>query len=275
MKFGASTFINNINELLDIVDSIEFYIPKLNLYKNRLLQRDKLNELLDFRYSYNINSTMHAPYYPGKDNQYPLDLVINLTKMNKSDKILFKEIIDIAVKFDVSLLTVHPGIIINNNKEKSIEKMTKNLNEIVKYAMDSDILIGLENKEATDKLTLGTTSKELIDIINSINNDNIGIVFDIGHANLTCNGNQKKLEKYFEDLKKYIIHFHIHDNFGVDNGKYNGDLHLCPGDGNINYMILKDMKNKDIIFNFELFNLNDIIKGKNKIKDILNNNLEI
>ena len=132
--------------------------------------------------------------------------------------------------------------------------------------MDSDVLIGLENKEATDKLTLGTSSNELIKIINSINNENIGIVFDIGHANLTCNGNQDQLKKYFEDLKEYIIHFHIHDNFGIDYGKYNGDLHLCPGEGNINYRILNNITNKNITFNFELFNL-----GKNTIIKLLSN----
>lgn len=272
MKFGASTFNKDINKFPDIVDSIEYYIPKLEIYKDRILQKDKFNELLDFRYSYDLESTMHAPYCPNININYPEDLIIDITDMNDKDIKFMKDIIDLSVKFDVEILVLHPGKIHNDDRKRSLINMTHNLNILVDYAMDSDIVIGLENKESTDLLSLGTEAKELVEIVKSIDSENLGVVFDIGHANLTCNGDKNRLKEYFEYLLDYIVHIHIHDNYGFNNGKFNGDLHLCPGLGNIDYSILNQIFEEDITLNFELFEINDIINGKSYITNLINKN---
>ncbi len=269
MIFGASTFMKNINNLPCIVDSIEYYIPRLELYEGRTINKEKVKYLVDLIKSFNLDySTVHGPYHPGLNSEYPKNLIIDLANMNDKDVKLIKEVVDLTVKFNASILTLHPGRIHNNDNKKSEIEMCKNLDIIVNYAEDCGILIGIENKEGTDKQNLGCNSKELINIIKTVNSNNLGIVFDIGHANLTCNGNQNDLQKYLDDLKKYIIHTHIHDNFGNKNNPFNGDLHLCPGNGTINYKILSSISKKDIVFNFELFNIDEIIEGKKYILNI-------
>ncbi len=58
-------------------------------------------------------------------------------------------------------------------------------------------------------------------ILETVNRENVGFIFDVGHAN--TNGNVER----FLELKDKVIHAHIHDNHGQR------DEHLPVGNGTV------------------------------------------
>jgi sugar phosphate isomerase/epimerase len=63
--------------------------------------------------------------------------------------------------------------------------------------------------------------EEISGILETVDRENVGFIFDVGHAN--TNGNVEK----FLGLKDKIIHTHMHDNHGER------DEHLPVGNGTV------------------------------------------
>ncbi|WNY27729.1 sugar phosphate isomerase/epimerase family protein [Methanolapillus ohkumae] len=261
MKFGASTFAGSLSDLNVLVDSIELYIPKMNLYSGRVLQKDRLNLFLDEFFSYDLLCTAHAPYFPDFSGEYPPDLSVDMSDLNGADLRLLTEAIDITALAGGDVLVLHPGRITDAPK-KSFWRMVHNLRLLAKYAEDAGVLLGLENKEKTDPLNLCCDAEELMSAVKAVDSEYLGAVLDIGHANLTCGGDQKKLAEFVKTVSPDVVHVHVHDNHGRNTGQYNGDEHLCPGQGIIDYSVLKNLGRFDGIFNFELFSTDEIPLGK-------------
>jgi sugar phosphate isomerase/epimerase len=268
MRFGVSSFAGPLPEFGGHADSIELYIPKMNIYKGRTLQKDRLDAFFDEFFSYDMQATAHAPYFPDPEGEHPKELAIDTSAMEESDFRLMREAIDITAHAGGSVLVIHPGRISDNAPKKSFSRMVQNLKKIAKYAEDADVLIGLENKENTDPLNLCCEAKDLISAIRLTDSNHIGATLDIGHANLTCGGDQTKLAAFVTELAPYVIHVHVHDNFGKDKGNYGGDEHLAPGKGLIDYTVLKNLGDYDETYNLEVFSPAEFFEGKEHLKKI-------
>ncbi|HII07099.1 MAG TPA: sugar phosphate isomerase/epimerase, partial [Methanotrichaceae archaeon] len=70
---------------------------------------------------------------------------------------------------------------------------------------------------------LGRTPEEILGMLENVDRENLGFVFDIGHAN--TNGNVEQ----FLALKDKMVHVHVHDNKGAR------DEHLPVKSGNVNW----------------------------------------
>lgn len=80
---------------------------------------------------------------------------------------------------------------------------------------------------------LGTTVDDLLKIIKEVDETNLGICFDSGHAFISS------LNLYQEILKarKYLFETHFHDNLGrISNKNEINDLHQPIGIGRINWL---------------------------------------
>ncbi|MDR2944832.1 MAG: sugar phosphate isomerase/epimerase [Methanosarcinales archaeon] len=269
MKFGVSTFAGPLSELEGLADSIELYIPKMNLYKGRELQKDRLDAFFDSFFSYDFYCSAHAPYFPDPEGEHPKELAVDTAKMDDSDFQLMFESLDIASHAGADVLVVHPGRITEGGAQKSFGRMIQNLKRLAEYAEDVDVMIGLENKEATDPLNLCCRAGELAKAVDLVDSDYLGATLDIGHANLTCGGDQKKLAEFVKTISPLVVHVHIHDNHGVDTGRYGGDEHYAPGQGVIDYSTLHGLGNYDEIFNFEVFSVEEFRAGKEFFKNKL------
>jgi sugar phosphate isomerase/epimerase len=269
MKFGVSTFAGSLFELDGLADSIELYIPKMELYKGRELQTDRLNAFFDSFFSYDFYCTAHAPYFPAPEGEHPKALAIDTANMDDSDFKLMYESLDIAAHAGADVLVIHPGRITEGGAHKSFGRMVRNLKQLAQYAEDVGVMIGLENKEHTDALNLCCHAEELIKAIELVDSDYLGATLDIGHANLTCGGDQKKLAEFVKMVSPLVVHVHIHDNHGGDNGFYGGDEHLVPGRGIIDYSVLRGLGDYDETFNLELFSVEEYIEGKAFFKNRL------
>ncbi len=266
MIIGASTLGVELVRLAEIMDSVELYLPRLGIYERGVLSKECVEELRDHLSTSKIKTSIHAPYFSDSQN-YPRSLVVDTTQMQEEDFKLIEEAINLAERLESNVLVIHPGRIIEN-REKSLKSMIKNLKRLTAYAEDHNVLLGLENKEGTDPDNLCTQPEEIIRVIEEIGSENLAITFDIGHANLTCNGDQKKLTAFAERLRERIVHIHIHDNMGENTKRYHGDTHSRVGAGCIDFNILRKLRYNGI-YNLEMFSTEDIRISRKLLKNYL------
>jgi sugar phosphate isomerase/epimerase len=142
----------------------------------------------------------------------------------------------------VELVTLHTGYAspsVTGSIDKAIESNVLSLTRICDRAREHDIMVGVENA-MNDKYMVGRNFAEMERIIKGVNRGNLGMTFDIGHANLTGN-----ITDYL-DKKEYIVEVHAHDNFGYT------DEHLGLGYGKINWgFVYEHVKDLDCPFVFE------------------------
>jgi len=268
MIIGASSFAGTLPELGSEVESIELYIPKLGVYEGTKLIRSRICKLKDTLSSYDLSTSIHAPYFSDVPN-YPHELIVDTARLDNAAQRLIKESIMIAEALGSGVVVIHPGRI-NGNKERSFGSMVSGLSGIVKFAEDANVTLGLENKEGTDPLNLCISASELIKAIQEIGSSNVRATFDIGHANLTCEGNQEKLREFANEIEGHVAHVHVHDNHGCLTEHFGGDLHGAPGTGVIDFSILKELRFNGV-YNLEVFSIEDVRAGKKMLLGLKGN----
>lgn len=190
-------------------------------------------------------NTIHAPFYdisPGGFTKEIRD--ISLTKL--------KKILEIAKKWQSKVIVVHFNFYHNYYKayfKKWLENATNFFSNLIKEG--DTPLIALENiSEPTPYVVLKLMEK--------INSDKIIHCFDFGHHNVF--GLIPFEEWLFYLRPKKFIHFHFHDNHGMN------DDHLPLGKGNIEWKKVKDViLNLNVNFSVALepHSKKDLIKSVN------------
>ncbi len=79
----------------------------------------------------------------------------------------------------------------------------------------------------------------------------------------------KKIAFYRKVSPKRLQNFlrHLHDNSGQWTEKYDGDEHMAPGEGCVDFSVLKLLSGYRGVYNFEVFSLEDLLFGKNTLKN--------
>jgi sugar phosphate isomerase/epimerase len=272
MILGASSFAGSFSDIASELQSVELYMPKLGVYKNSVLQKDILESLLDELSTVDLKTSIHAPYFADVST-YPKDVVVDVASMGERQFRLIRESIELASRLGSGAIVLHPGRFeCEDDRESCFNKMVSNLKTLASDAEDSGVMLGLENKEGTSTGNLCCDATELVRAVKAVNSDNLGATFDIGHANLTCGGDTDKLRQFAKTMAPHVIHVHVHDNGGVWTDEYDGDQHLAPGAGTIDYTVLKELKDENYkgIFNMEVFSMDDVRTGKATLKKALN-----
>ncbi len=268
MIFGASSFAGPLQELRENVGSVELYVPKLGIYSGFVLEKKKLECIIDEMSIHNFAGTVHAPY-SAADSKYPAALQVDTANMGKREFTLLQESMEIANRIGSHVVVIHPGRI-GFDREKSYVSMVNNLKSLASLAENYGVTLGLENKEGTDPSNFCCEAEELSHTIEVVNSDYLKATLDIGHANLTCEGNPEKLRSFVRTLKKHVIHIHLHDNSGQWTEKYDGDEHMAPGKGCVDFSALKLLSDYRGVYNLEVFSLEDVQLGKGVIEKALN-----
>ncbi|MCX9014017.1 MAG: sugar phosphate isomerase/epimerase [Candidatus Methanoperedens sp.] len=266
MILGASSFAGSFPELRQEVDSVELYIPKLDVYDGTRLVKSRIKEIKDIFSTYDMATSIHAPYFSDVPT-YPQELVIDTTYMNDTAYRLMTESIMIAEALESEVVVVHPGRI-NSNRKKSFEGMVEGLSRLAEFAKDRNVMLGLENKEGTNTGNFCCYASELIEAIERVGSENLRATFDIGHANLTCGGSQSKLREFVKAVSEYVVHVHVHDNSGVLTPEYWGDFHGAPGSGVVDFSVLEELDFKGV-YNLEVFSIKDLLAGKKMLRGII------
>lgn len=263
MIIGASSFAGSLSEISHEVQSVELYIPKLHVYKGPKLDCNVLANILDELSTSDLITSIHAPY-SAVSATYPKDLQVDTSNMGPEEFRIMGESIELAASLDSKVVVLHPGRI-NGDREVSFMRMVSNLKKLAAQADDCGVMLGLENKEGTDPTNLCCQAEELVAAVEAVNSDNLRVTLDIGHANLTCGGDPDQLKTFVRTVASYVIHMHMHDNGGKWTSNYDGDEHLAPGKGTVDYTVLKEIHNYQGIYNLEVFSMSDVMTGKSTL----------
>ena len=133
-----------------------------------------------------------------------------------------KTCLDLASDF-ARLAVVHPGHFSPlgmHMPDAAWLQNIKGIQEICDHASNLDMRVAVENMVNMPAI-LGRRPEEIEGIIETVDRNNLGFIFDVGHAN--TNGNVED----FLRLKDMMIHIHAHDNHGER------DEHLPVGNGTV------------------------------------------
>ncbi len=181
------------------------------------LTPETLNLARDISDTTSLVITIHLPYSD-----------LNLASMNQpiqeESVRQTNACLDLASEFS-RLAVVHPGHLSPLGKQmpdRAWEQNIQGLQRICDHAADLDMVVAVENMPNIESL-LGRTPGEILGMLENVNRENLGFVFDVGHANTNDNVDQ------FLEIKDKIIHVHVHDNHGER------DEHLPIDWGTVNW----------------------------------------
>jgi sugar phosphate isomerase/epimerase len=197
--------------------------------------------------------TIHLPYSD-----------LNLASMNQpiweETVRQMKSCLSLACDF-ARLAVVHPGHLSPLGMQMPDTAWSQNITgirQICDHAADLDMKIAVENMVNMPAL-LGRRPEEIAGILETVDRENVGFIFDVGHAN--TNGNVENFLK----LKDIIIHAHMHDNHGER------DEHLPVGNGTVPWNKvaagLKDYKGRIVT---ESRSLEEGQRSVNRLKKLMN-----
>ncbi|MBO3839807.1 MAG: sugar phosphate isomerase/epimerase [Thermoproteota archaeon] len=131
--------------------------------------------------------------------------------------------------FEWGVLVLHTARLGSSQEYDSLSLLEKTklanirfFKEVSKYASDYGVKVAVENRLENGYCSL---PKDLIELIDSVGSDYLGICFDTGHACV----NRLNMESTLETIREFLIATHIHDNNGFE------DQHLPPMMGSINW----------------------------------------
>lgn len=239
--FGKNIRKNRVKEIKNILNDYPFVYTvhcaeSLNLMNLKDIETEKAILELSIEFLYQINSHIMV-YHPGRFKSETEILMRKKKKTSQSEQ----------------------------DKLKKIERdILRGFSLMLKHA---DVVLCMENaRPFIDEkgYTYAEDIGELVKQVEKINDNNIGINLDFGHAYLSANFYNKDFLKIIYKVKPYLRHLHFHDNFGLPCYFYEkdqnllianarGDMHLPPGWGNIPFKEAVEVLNpKDCSFMIEL-----------------------
>jgi len=256
LGFSSLAFYEeSLENALSWGESNNFGLLEIVAENNHAIDEETLPEIKDLTSSYNFDYTVHSPFSD-----------INISSLNKSIR---KESIR-QVKYSIfavneiggKILTFHPGrhsAATNKSRENTKKILFDSLKEISDYNKDYGVTIALENMPDTFITTM-KVSKEVLEVLENKQLSGIKHTMDVGHLET----NNVDIGEYIQDLRNYLIHIHLHDNFGEF------DNHLPLGDGNINFpRIFKALKEINYTGRIilEMTKTEDILKSRKFLEE--------
>jgi sugar phosphate isomerase/epimerase len=166
-----------------------------------------------------VHSPMYADYEWGRAGAPP----INVSSTDRASRIEamdeIKRALEIAEQIPFRFLIQHLGVSNESFTEHKFEAAMTSIEHLRAFAKPLGVRILLEN--IPNEIS---TPDKLVEFIQKMHFDDVGVCFDVGHAHL-----MSSIPEAFEILKPYICSTHIHDN------QKDKDSHLWPGKGSINW----------------------------------------
>lgn len=177
------------------------------------LLRDIVDDFLKLSPSYDLEYSVHAPLSD-----------VNIAAINpRMRQAALKEVLEcleIAHRMGADPVTIHPGFLspLTRLDLEAAEALTASSLKIIDAkAQDLGVRVALENMPNIPV----AMAKAPDDLVRHLEGTDLGVCFDIGHAN--TNGNIADFLK----IKDRFINMHVHDNPG------DMDRHQVIGEGNI------------------------------------------
>ena len=228
--------------------SSEFYSWEIVAEGRHALQHIE-TEFLEYAPSYNLSFSAHAPMSDiniGSLNRNMLEASLNelIACMRSCNKL------------GIEVVTVHPGFMSPlgmSDKSKVIDITKASLFRLEAEAAELGVKIAFENMPACP-MCMGTVPEDLLSLLEGTE---LGICFDIGHANTT------NTVQEFLKLSDRFVNVHIHDNRGVS------DEHLPIGKGTVDFSaVTKALGSRRYVI--ESRGWEDALESRDELRKLLN-----
>ena len=183
---------------------------------------------------FGLNFIVHH-YFPPPPKPFIVNLASQNAEILQLSRKQIKKSINFCCESGIKLFTLHAGFRTDpdlnfkfskdqpiNSYNKAFNTFVESVHEINDYALMKGIKLAIENNvlsehnviEGKNELLLLCEAIEYENLWEKVRSDNLGILLDVGHLNVTAHW--LKFDKYdfIERVKKKIFAFHIHDNNG-------------------------------------------------------------
>jgi sugar phosphate isomerase/epimerase len=135
-----------------------------------------------------------------------------------------KQIVSTMPELKMDLLTIHLWLDRRFVRDEAVSYKVKVLGELTAWARDQGVVLCLENLSESDKDLFGVMKTAPL----------LNLTLDLAHAQLLTDQNRSLalMHKFPERIR----HIHLHDNRGGDSP--DDDLHLPPGEGDIDFNVI-------------------------------------
>jgi sugar phosphate isomerase/epimerase len=182
------------------------------------LNKRRVQVLNELAASYALKYTVHAPF-ADINIASPSKPLLNTMLKRLKKSILY------AGALNSQVWVFHPGLKTGISMFYPGKEWTRNLKTaslLFKFASAHSVEAAIENVPEPFPFIMKST-EDFKRFYNEVN-ENIGLVLDIGHANIN-----KQTELFLTTFADKIVHMHAHDNYGKS------DRHLGIGYGNVNW----------------------------------------
>jgi sugar phosphate isomerase/epimerase len=188
-----------------------------------IIGKKDASEIPKIMRKYNLSYSVHAPFHD-------LNIAGLNERVRRLSLIEALEALDLVAKIGSEILVLHPG------KRTTIEvpdevylrrsiAAIKEVSEKVK-GLGLNVRIGLENMDSK-RTHFANTPECLLSILRGVNSPNLGITFDVAHAN-TC----MDPVEFFRQVSDKVVHVHLSDNKGPTSSSF----HMPLGTGSVNLL---------------------------------------
>lgn len=182
-----------------------------------------------------------APYIAGLMKKYGLrciqthlpcyDLRVSAEVIDDLMEIAIKRAIKTSADLGAKWCVAHPRSAVNQDysSKAGLQQNLKAFSEYAAYARETGIGLAVENMPVFSGIFwmrfFGSDYEDLCELVDSLNDPNVSVCWDFGHAHMT-KFDQEKALKY---VGKRISCTHIHNNYA------DTDWHHAPSIGNMNW----------------------------------------
>lgn len=187
------------------------------------------------------------------------------SRIRKESLSQIKEAIEFTYDVGAELLTIHPGwkdLYGYRYPDEAYALAIEGHRELAEAASNYGIRIGIENMPPF-WLSFGVEPETTKAMIQAVNQENLGLTLDVGHANML---GANAIEEFVTTLNEKIFLIHIHDNDGKR------DQHKVIGEGTIDFhelisLLIQAGINAPLCI--ESLNLDDLVKSKENLEQFL------
>ena len=217
------------------------------------LDKKRVATLKEASKSYGLEYSLHAPF-ADVNIASPIKPMLNAAMKR------LKQSIESANAMNAKLWVFHPGQRTGIGQfypGADFKQNSQSIQQLYKTAEEYGVNIALENLP-TKYCFLMNTPQEFMRLYKETNLP-IGIVMDLGHANL-----ENQIEPFFNMLADKIIHIHASDNDGAD------DQHFGIGEGKIDWnWVGQTLKKNGYDKNVIVESMTHVPKSLQKLKKLL------
>ena len=221
----------------------EYSLTNIELSTCDSYNREICQSLISYYERDSFHFLLHN-YFPPPQKPFVLNLASDDLHISEISRQHCFDAVDLCVKLGSPFYSVHAGFCFHARPEQlgrkisadrlfsmktSLEIFIENIQQVADYASQKNIILAIENNviapfnlvEGNNRLFLGVTTEELMDMIERIQRNNVKILIDVGHLKVSARTLGFSPHRFIKELSPHTIAIHLSDNDGFQ------DSHEC------------------------------------------------